>query len=65
VDNARYHRSQAELCLQIAELMSDPAAADLLREAAVRHFAESGKSDESRQRKVIRLNLPPLSPRQM
>jgi hypothetical protein len=40
MDNARHHRRQAELCLQIAELMSDPAAAKLLREAATRHFAE-------------------------
>jgi hypothetical protein len=52
MDNARHHRRQAELCLQIAELMSDPAAAKLLREAATRHFAEvseSRKWDESRQ----------------
>jgi hypothetical protein len=52
MDNARHHRRQAELCLQIAELMSDPAAAKLLREAATRHFAEVselGKWDESRQ----------------
>jgi hypothetical protein len=38
--------------VQIAELMSDPAAAKLLREAATRHFAEVselGKWDESRQ----------------
>jgi hypothetical protein len=41
MENARHHRRQAELCLQIAELMSDPAAAQLLREAATRHFAEA------------------------
>jgi hypothetical protein len=52
VDSALHHRRQAELCLQIAELMSDPSAAKLLREAATRHFAEateSGKCDEQRQ----------------
>jgi hypothetical protein len=52
MDEARYHRRQAELCLQIAELMSDPAAAKILRETATRHFAEAtelGKWDESRQ----------------
>jgi hypothetical protein len=41
MEKALYHRRQAELCLQIAELMSDPAAAKLLREAAARHFAEA------------------------
>jgi hypothetical protein len=41
MDDARYHRCQAELCLEIAELMSDPAAAKLLREAATRHLAEA------------------------
>jgi hypothetical protein len=40
VDSALHHRRQAELCLQIAELMSDPSAAKLLREDAIRHFAE-------------------------
>jgi hypothetical protein len=39
--DARYHRRQAELCLEIAELMSDPAAAKFLREAAARHLAEA------------------------
>jgi hypothetical protein len=41
MDDARYHRCQAELCLEIAELMSDPVAAKLLREAATRHLAEA------------------------
>jgi hypothetical protein len=41
MDDARYHRCQAVLCLEIAELMSDPAAAKLLREAATRHLAEA------------------------
>jgi hypothetical protein len=52
MDNARHHRRQAELCLQIAEFMSDPAAAKLLREAATRHIAEASefrKWDETRQ----------------
>jgi hypothetical protein len=41
MDDTQYHRRQAELCLEIAELMSDPAAARLLREAATRHLAEA------------------------
>jgi hypothetical protein len=41
MDDARYHRCQAKLCLEIAELMSDPVAAKLLREAATRHLAEA------------------------
>jgi hypothetical protein len=52
MDDARYHRGQAELCLEIAELMTDPAAAKLLREAATRHLAEATESRkwvESRQ----------------
>jgi hypothetical protein len=52
MDDARYHRRQAELCLQIAEFISDPAAAKLVREAATRHFAEATevrKWVESRQ----------------
>jgi hypothetical protein len=51
-NDARHHLRQAELCLRVAELMSDPAAAKLLREAATRHFAEVSefrKWDESRQ----------------
>ena len=51
MEEASYHRRQAELCLQIAEFMSDPGAAKLLREAATRHFAEASEfsRDESRQ----------------
>jgi hypothetical protein len=39
MEGARYHRYQAEQCLQMAQLMTDPLAASLLREAAARHFA--------------------------
>ncbi len=41
MNNAPYHRRQAELCLRIAEVMSDPVAAKRMREAAARHFAEA------------------------
>jgi hypothetical protein len=41
VDDARHHRNQAERCLKIAQHMSDPLAANLLREAAARHFAQA------------------------
>ena len=38
---ARYHRDQAELCLEIACQMSDRNASDMVRAAAVRHFAQA------------------------
>jgi hypothetical protein len=38
---ARYHREQAELCLEMAGHMSDRQAADDLCTAAARHFAEA------------------------
>jgi hypothetical protein len=39
MESARYHRTQAELCLQMARHMSDPASANMLRANATRHFA--------------------------
>jgi hypothetical protein len=39
MDRARYH--QAERCLQIAKLMSDPCAADFRRAVAARRFAQA------------------------
>jgi hypothetical protein len=61
MDNASYHRRQAELCLQIAELMSDPAAAKLLREAATRHLAEASElgngTDPDRHEAAFALRL--------
>jgi hypothetical protein len=41
MQSARYHRARAELCLQMAQHMSDPAAASLLRDHAMRHFAHA------------------------
>ena len=38
---ARYHRDQAELCLEMAGHMSDRQAADTLCAAAARHFAQA------------------------
>jgi hypothetical protein len=38
---ARYHRDQAELCLEIASQMSDRNASDMVRAAAARHFAQA------------------------
>jgi hypothetical protein len=34
----RYHLEQAEDCLELARLMSDPHSAPILRSAAGRHF---------------------------
>jgi hypothetical protein len=41
MQTARYHREQAELCLEMARSMSDRQAADTLCQAAARHFAEA------------------------
>jgi len=41
MQSARYHCSQAELCLEMAHLMSDRYAADVLRTAAARHVAQA------------------------
>lgn len=38
---ARYHREQAELCLEMAGHMSDRQAANAVCTAAARHFAEA------------------------
>jgi hypothetical protein len=39
MQNARYFRDQATLCLEIAQHMSDPQAAENLRASAADHFA--------------------------
>ena len=41
MESTRYHRDQAELCLEMAGHMSDLLAADLIRKAAARHFAQA------------------------
>jgi hypothetical protein len=41
MQTARYHREQAELCLEMARSMRDRRAADILRAAAVRHFEQA------------------------
>ena len=38
---ARYHRDQAELCLEMARQMSDRNASDMFRATAVRHFEQA------------------------
>jgi hypothetical protein len=47
MERARYHRDQAELCLEMARQISDPVAADLVREAAVRHSARAVEIEKS------------------
>jgi hypothetical protein len=41
MSTARYHRDQAKLCLDMASQMSDRNASDMIRAAAVRHFAQA------------------------
>lgn len=54
MDNAGYHRRQAELCIQIAELMTDPAAAKLLREEARQHLAEATPNGKEHVQPLVR-----------
>jgi hypothetical protein len=39
--NARYFRDQASLCLEMAQQMSDPRAAENLRASAASHFMKA------------------------
>jgi hypothetical protein len=41
MQSVRYHREQAELCLEMAHQMSDRDAADGLFAAAARHLAQA------------------------
>lgn len=41
--DARYLRAQAELCLEMARQMSDPAAAENLCAEAARYHAEAAE----------------------
>jgi hypothetical protein len=41
MQSARYHSDQAELCLEMARLMSDRHAADILCAAAARHLTQA------------------------
>jgi hypothetical protein len=45
-DDARHHRDQAERWLEMARHMSDPLAANLLRDAAARHLAQARELEE-------------------
>jgi hypothetical protein len=56
MESARHHRAQAELCLEMARHMSDPASANLLRANASRHFAIATKleNQEALARPVLK-----------
>jgi hypothetical protein len=41
VQNARHFRDKAALCLKIAQYLSDPKAAESLRESAAQNFARA------------------------
>jgi hypothetical protein len=65
MESARYHRHQAELCLEIARQMIDRQEADRLCAAAARHFAQAielekqttaGKIEPSSSRSVARIS---------
>src|ERR1700730_19052336 len=46
METPRYHRDQAEDCLELARLMSDPHAARILRSAAGRHFEQASELEK-------------------
>ena len=46
METPRYHREQAEDCLELARLMSDPHAARILRSAAARHFEQASELEK-------------------
>jgi hypothetical protein len=46
VETPRYHRDQAEDCLELARLMSDPHAARILRSAAGRYFEQASELEK-------------------
>jgi hypothetical protein len=47
MEDAAYLRSQAELCLEIAQQMSDPVAAQELRLKAAQYLARATKTEAS------------------
>jgi hypothetical protein len=57
MDEARYHRDQAEHCLQMARHVSDPLAASLTRAAAARHFARALELDKTEANKAPTTNF--------
>jgi hypothetical protein len=52
MENARYFRDQATLCLEIAQHMSDPHAAENLRGSAAKHFARATELEKGAESSV-------------
>ena len=50
MQNARYFRDQAVLCLEVAQQMSDPQAAENLRAAAASHFERAVELEQAETR---------------
>jgi hypothetical protein len=46
METPRYHLQQAEHCLELARLMSDPHSAHILRSAAGRHFEQASELEK-------------------
>jgi uncharacterized membrane-anchored protein YhcB (DUF1043 family) len=51
MQDARYFRSRAELCLKLANQISDLRSADQLRAEAAQHFARAAELDAPTQPK--------------
>jgi len=52
--DARYLRAQAELCLEMARQVSDPATSDNLRAEAARYHAEAAEIETGVKMSVIK-----------
>lgn len=49
MQDARYLRAQARLCLEIASLMSDPKAAENMRAEAASYHARAAEIEDGEQ----------------
>jgi hypothetical protein len=55
MQDAHYLRSQATLCLQMADKMSDARVADKFRDAAADYFARAGKAERDHETQPSKL----------
>jgi hypothetical protein len=56
METPRYHLQQAEHCLELARLMSDPHSAHILRSAAGRHFEQASELEK------LKVTSPSIAP---
>jgi hypothetical protein len=61
MQSAGYFRDQAALCLEIAQLMSDPHTAENLRAAAAEHFARATELERLIGTAALESHVAPLT----